>query len=140
MRAGRFRITRSADKIVQLMHQAARDATSSRSPALAQTLIAAVTDVADLAASLPPQMRAKEMQARSGPAHIHPYLPQMPSSRRRLHACKSARTQCAAILCMSCLATVIVTDLAPFEFHRGAQTDFRVLGYATVYGRASGYT
>ena len=83
MHAGRFRITCSADKIVQLMHQAARDATSSRSPALAQTLIAAVTDVADLAASLPPQTRAKEMQARSGAAHLHPYLPHMRSSRCR---------------------------------------------------------
>ena len=114
MHAGRFRITRSADKIVELMHQAARDATSSCSPALAQTLIAAVTDVADLAASVPPQTRAKEMQARSDPAHIHLYLLRMPSSRRRIHACKSARTRCTAILCMSWVAVVIMTDLALF--------------------------
>ena len=60
--AGRFRISRSADKLVQLVHQAARDAAASHSPALAQSLIAAVTQVAELAASLPPQAHAKQMQ------------------------------------------------------------------------------
>jgi hypothetical protein len=60
--AGRFRISRSTDKLVQLVHQAARDAAASHSPALAQSLIAAVTQVAELAASLPPQAHAKQMQ------------------------------------------------------------------------------
>ena len=60
--AGRFRITRSADRLVQLLHQAAGDAAASHSPALAQTLIAAVTDIADLAANLPPKVQAKQMQ------------------------------------------------------------------------------
>ena len=60
--AGRFRVTRSADRLVQLLHQAAGDAAASHSPALAQTLIAAVTDIADLAANLPPKAQAKQMQ------------------------------------------------------------------------------
>lgn len=47
---------------MQLVHQAARDAAASHSPALAQSLIAAVTQVAELAASLPPQAHAKQMQ------------------------------------------------------------------------------
>lgn len=62
--AGRFRITGSADRLARLLHQAARDAAASNSPALAQTLVAAVTDVADLAASLPPKARAKQLQVR----------------------------------------------------------------------------
>lgn len=47
---------------MKLIHQAASEAAASRSPALAQTLVAAVTDVADLAAALPPKARAREMQ------------------------------------------------------------------------------
>jgi hypothetical protein len=49
---------------VQLVHQAVQDAAASHSPALAQSLIAAVTQVAELVASLPPQAHAKQMQVR----------------------------------------------------------------------------
>jgi len=81
---GRFRITRSADGLVQLLHQAARDAAASHSPALAQTLIAAVTDVADLAANLPPKAHAKQMQVSR--KLFAPHTPIQPSSPYKYRA------------------------------------------------------
>lgn len=47
------------------MRGALEEAVRSGSPAVAQSLAAAVQDVAELAGALPPSVRARELQART---------------------------------------------------------------------------
>lgn len=59
------------------MGAALEEAVRSGSPAVAQSLAAAVQDVAELAGALPPSVRARELQVVEPPAppHLHPSLP-----------------------------------------------------------------
>ncbi|EIE23685.1 hypothetical protein COCSUDRAFT_63210 [Coccomyxa subellipsoidea C-169] len=53
---GRYRITRRAEALVALMQGALEEAVKSGSPAVAQSLAAAVQDAAELAGALPPSV------------------------------------------------------------------------------------
>ena len=62
--AGTYRVTRTAEALAALVAEALVEAASCGSPALAQTLAAAVRDAAELAGALPPATRAHDLQAR----------------------------------------------------------------------------
>jgi len=75
-RAGTYRVTRTAEALAELVAGALTEAASCGSPALAQTLAAAVRDAAELAGALPPAVRAHDLQvappSRRGPAAARP--------------------------------------------------------------------
>lgn len=54
------------------MHRALEEAARSGSPAVAQSLVGAVQDIAELAGGLPPSMRSRELQAGATFANIGP--------------------------------------------------------------------
>lgn len=60
--AGTYRVTRTADALAELMADALMEAAACGSPALAQTLAAAVRDAAELAGALPPATRPGDLQ------------------------------------------------------------------------------
>ncbi|KAK9905917.1 hypothetical protein WJX75_008898 [Coccomyxa subellipsoidea] len=68
---GRYRITHRAEALVGLMREALEEAVRSGSPAVAQSLAAAVQDVAELAGALPPSVRARELQVPQPAALFH---------------------------------------------------------------------
>ena len=115
--AGRFRITRSADRLVQLVHQAAADAAASHSPALAQTLVAAMTDVADLAANLPPKARAKQMQVGCAASPTAFHQATKASVARCTHAaCHSSRSSMVSRYSSRCVRPYLSsTGCVPFK-------------------------
>jgi hypothetical protein len=55
-------VTRTAEALAELVAGALTEAASCGSPALAQTLAAAVRDAAELAGALPPAVRAHDLQ------------------------------------------------------------------------------
>ncbi len=64
-RAGRYRVTATAQQLLALMRAALAEAARCGSPARAQSLCAAAVDIADLAGALPPALRPKTLQARA---------------------------------------------------------------------------
>ena len=68
--AGRYRVTATARKLVALIHSTAAEAARCGSPALAQALVAAIADVAELAGTLPPAVRARELQVHDAPLYL----------------------------------------------------------------------
>ena len=59
---GTYRVTRTAEALAGLVADALVEAACCGSPALAQTLAAAVRDAAELAGALPPATRAHDLQ------------------------------------------------------------------------------
>ena len=60
--AGRYRVTATAQALLALMREALSTAARGGSPALAQSLVGAVADIAELAGALPPALRPKTLQ------------------------------------------------------------------------------
>lgn len=74
--AGRYRVTATAQQLLALVRAALAEAARSGSPALAQSLCAAVVDIADLAGALPPALRPKTLQAPTlSSRHARPSMP-----------------------------------------------------------------
>ncbi|CAL8471952.1 g11494 [Coccomyxa elongata] len=68
---GRYRITHRAEALVAVMRGALEEAVRSGSPAVAQSLAAAVQDVAELAGALLPSVRARKLQVPQPAALFH---------------------------------------------------------------------
>lgn len=65
---GRYRVSATAQELCALVHATLAEGVRAGSPALAQSSAAAVADAAELAGTLPPALRARELQA--GPMGI----------------------------------------------------------------------